>query len=97
MEERIFQVIRRVRRQLSFQVLREESLFWMGAASLLAALVLVAALFIPIYWAGAIAAGILAVGLLFGILFGVLKRPTLQEAAEQADRTGLQPLYGAYF
>lgn len=94
MEERIFQVIRRVRQQLSFQVLREESLFWMGAASLLAALVLVAALFIPIYWAGAIAAGILAVGLLLGILFGVLKRPTLQEAAEQADRTGLQEHLG---
>lgn len=90
MEERILRVISQARRQLSVQILRDKSLFWMGAASVLAALVLFAALFIPLYSAKWIAAGLLGAGLLLGLFLGILRRPTFQEAAESADRTGLQ-------
>jgi len=65
MEERILRVIRQARRQLCLQVLRDKSLFWIGAASSLAALVLFVALFIPLYQAKWIAAGILAAGFLY--------------------------------
>ena len=90
MEERILRVIRQARRQLCLQVLRDKSLFWIGAASSLAALVLFVALFIPLYQAKWIAAGILAAGFLAGLAAGVMRRPGIQEAAECADRTGLQ-------
>jgi len=100
MESKILDTIRRVRRKLSLQILWECVLWRSCIAGGLAVLFLLVTFILPmklsrelyllVYLAEEIAVGIILLGVFIGIIEGLIKRPTLQEAAARADRTGLQ-------
>lgn len=100
MESKILDTIRHVRKKLSLQMLWNCLLWRSCIAGGLAVLFLLVTFILPmklskelfllVYWSEEIAVGIILLGVFIGIIEGLIKRPSLQEAAARADRTGLQ-------
>lgn len=86
----ILQRIRKVRKHIQLGRLLRHGLAWGTVGGLAGLAVLLAAIWIPLYYAQAAALLLVGLGLVSGVCYSLITRPSLEKTALAADRAGMR-------